>query len=859
MANHYPPTPIGKYALSAFALLVVAFLALETWSTWRTTKDSALLLDTLAKVPSTALADEKARQEMIALRLKNEQQRMFTASLVSNLSVVVGLLAAISGAWIAFHQHIRARTRERLDRAAIDFASMWEGLSSEEADKRAGSVAALTDFLSEDKAEFHTRVASALALVGRMKNKEVVNRTITPVIELVMRQRPASVKRVSWQNLRLFRANLSKTQLEGLDLRDSDLKEVDFCGSNLEGARFDAARLVGARFDGANLRHANLAYADLARASMRGTDLREADLRNIQLLDLDIDGADLRDAKFAPNATDWRLVKNWRNAILDSKLRDSLLEIYGPPVQGPKILMLMWEYPPIVSGGGWTAVHHFLTALRWRGAHLTVIVPLPASVLDRSIFGNEIDIIGVGREEDVKNLADSSAYDTPDQSEQAIERARRRFQYAPASTPLMNLVNEFQLRAVRAVDEMRMDCDVIHAHDWLTFPAAAAIAKTLSRPWVAHFHSTEEDRQPGEPSSQVLQIEGEACRKATRLVAVSKVTSARLVGAYQAPEEKIDVVPNCITGERASTSNLGAFGTSRVVYLGRLARQKGIDRFVKMANELRKRHSHAEFIVYGDGPERERAESDAQEPHCDVPPSEDFPPLSENEIKLGIRYVELVNIVAVSKDSGGNSKPAGVPVSDKKKEALEEQILRRGFTATPIDDPVYTHVIHVKNCGDEMHSDYAAGVKGLSRVQRWTTRFVSFGGRLPWARRFEAFDRTSVVIVPSRFEPFGLVVLEAMSHGVPVVYPKDAGVAEVIRSGVQFQTLEEAIEETSRLLADEKHWKKTAEAQRQEIAQYPERRYESLLESVWNRVVAGTARMAVAQHLASPLRTPPVT
>ena len=38
--------------------------------------------------------------------------------------------------------------------------------------------------------------------------------------------------------------------------------------------------------------------------------------------------------------------------------------------------------------------------------------------------------------------------------------------------------------------------DVVHAHDWMTFPAALAVAGIKGVPLVVHIHSTEFDRSP---------------------------------------------------------------------------------------------------------------------------------------------------------------------------------------------------------------------------------------------------------------------------------------------------------------------------------------------------------------------------
>jgi glycogen synthase len=40
----------------------------------------------------------------------------------------------------------------------------------------------------------------------------------------------------------------------------------------------------------------------------------------------------------------------------------------------------------------------------------------------------------------------------------------------------------------------REEFDVIHAHDWMTFPAGIAVAAHTGKPLVVHVHSTEFDR-----------------------------------------------------------------------------------------------------------------------------------------------------------------------------------------------------------------------------------------------------------------------------------------------------------------------------------------------------------------------------
>ncbi len=60
---------------------------------------------------------------------------------------------------------------------------------------------------------------------------------------------------------------------------------------------------------------------------------------------------------------------------------------------------------------------------------------------------------------------------------------------------------------------------------------------------------------------------------------------------------------------------------------------------------------------------------------------------------------------------------------------------------------------------------------------------VSFVGRLPVEALDEAYAAAAVVVVPSLYEPFGLVAVEAMAAGAPVVASDTGGLAEVVRDG----------------------------------------------------------------------------
>jgi glycosyltransferase involved in cell wall biosynthesis len=68
---------------------------------------------------------------------------------------------------------------------------------------------------------------------------------------------------------------------------------------------------------------------------------------------------------------------------------------------------------------------------------------------------------------------------------------------------------------------------------------------------------------------------------------------------------------------------------------------------------------------------------------------------------------------------------------------------------------------------------------------------ITWAGLQPKDRLEEFYSQMDVVVVPSRFEGFGLTAIEAMNHGIPVVASAVDGLKEVIvdgSSGVLFES-----------------------------------------------------------------------
>jgi hypothetical protein len=149
--------------IATSTLLTLSFIGSQFFVAWEYKKRSQDIQQDLAALRITKIDEEKTRQEIIKLRLENEQQTLFLRTLLVNLGSTVGVIVALSGAWVGLSQYFGARRKEQVDRLANDLNKLWDGLTSDDENIRAGSIAGLRHFLSPDKKEFHERVASALS------------------------------------------------------------------------------------------------------------------------------------------------------------------------------------------------------------------------------------------------------------------------------------------------------------------------------------------------------------------------------------------------------------------------------------------------------------------------------------------------------------------------------------------------------------------------------------------------------------------------------------------------------------------------------------------------------------------------
>jgi glycogen(starch) synthase len=282
-----------------------------------------------------------------------------------------------------------------------------------------------------------------------------------------------------------------------------------------------------------------------------------------------------------------------------------------------RILMFGWEFPPRISGGLGTACFGITKALAGLGHKITFVLPQveatsAAPFLNLvSAFGTPFsDAVPEGGETEL--LPRLTIHPIPALLNPYLNVGRYRdlylsegglFRDAPAVYGI-NLIAEVIRygRAAGAVSR-RFSFEIIHAHDWMTVPAALLARRISGKPLVLHVHSLEYDRSGENVNEEILDIEREGLKQADRLIAVSHRTKKMMVERYQIPPKKISVVHNAVSRNEAQriyrTERTGE--RKMVLFLGRITFQKGPDYFVEAAARVLQVLPDVTFVMAGAG------------------------------------------------------------------------------------------------------------------------------------------------------------------------------------------------------------------------------------------------------------------
>jgi glycogen(starch) synthase len=281
----------------------------------------------------------------------------------------------------------------------------------------------------------------------------------------------------------------------------------------------------------------------------------------------------------------------------------------------PKVLMLGWEFPPIINGGLGVACHDLSNALS-KYANITMVVP--KSSLD---FKSKINLIGI-------NNVDLSKFNN---SEMGLHRPFEQHTISVNLDPYYssgttwgygaNMPNEghrsgafnidnlyggdviqkvMQYSSIASQLALTLDFDVIHAHDWMTMIAGMRIKELTGKPLVMHIHSLEVDRGGTESKGWVYELEKRGMQCADVLMPVSNFTADNIHHHYGIDKKKMSVVHN---GSNTVTpyKTQRRFKEQTVLFVGRLTRQKGPEKFLDIAAKVLEKNKDVRFVMAGTG------------------------------------------------------------------------------------------------------------------------------------------------------------------------------------------------------------------------------------------------------------------
>lgn len=283
-----------------------------------------------------------------------------------------------------------------------------------------------------------------------------------------------------------------------------------------------------------------------------------------------------------------------------------------------KILMLGWEFPPFISGGLGTACYGLTKAMSRMGMEITFILPKAdktdysshVKMLSAEGYVNSIELSEF-KNVRFKTVASPLRPYTPSGTYGILGKKRKtncaNFWRCKSSKPDQNYgldIYEQVYRYAEEVEEIASveDFDIIHTHDWMTFPAAIAAAKLSQKPLIVHVHSTEFDRSGENINQTVYDIESHGMHEANKVIAVSNYTKNIIINRYGIPSDKVEVVYNAVECDDRSYPEVINNNSDKIVlFLGRITMQKGPEYFIAAAKKVLEVISNVKFIMAGDG------------------------------------------------------------------------------------------------------------------------------------------------------------------------------------------------------------------------------------------------------------------
>ena len=280
--------------------------------------------------------------------------------------------------------------------------------------------------------------------------------------------------------------------------------------------------------------------------------------------------------------------------------------------------MFGWEFPPHISGGLGTASYGLTKGFVQQGdVEIKFCIPKPYGDEDNSflrIVGmNSVPIVWKNVDRDYVNSR-IGAVMTPDEYYRYREHIYGDFSYMHTNDlgcmefaggypeNLHDEINNYSI--IAGVVARTEEFDIIHSHDWLTYPAGIHAKQVSGKKLVIHVHATDFDRSRGNVNPTVYAIEKNGMDNADHILCVSELTRQTVITKYHQHPDKVSTLHNAVTPLSQEILDIVPKkipGEKVVTFLGRITMQKGPEYFVEAAAMVLKRTKNIRFCMAGSG------------------------------------------------------------------------------------------------------------------------------------------------------------------------------------------------------------------------------------------------------------------
>jgi glycogen synthase len=262
-----------------------------------------------------------------------------------------------------------------------------------------------------------------------------------------------------------------------------------------------------------------------------------------------------------------------------------------------RVLILSWEFPPIVEGG--------------LARHVRKLTEQLAAA------GHDVHVLTRGGDH------------APAEEERhgvTVHRVREPAFPRDDLDAFLAWVAQMNADMLAAGAELleRFEFDLLHSHDWLVAVAAQRLANRMGVPWVVTVHATEHGRHQGwvdkHPQSYIHAVEKRMVHRADRVIACSKYMQGHIADVFDLPQAAVTVIPNGIDPTDLHVpGNLGelrrryaADDQKLVLLAGRLVYEKGFQVALDALPQVIRRLGNVRFLVAGTGTHEEELKAQAR-------------------------------------------------------------------------------------------------------------------------------------------------------------------------------------------------------------------------------------------------------